>query len=126
MIKILSFTLISAIIIIYLKNINCELSLLLTICAGCLLLYFLLDYLSEILSFINQLISISGIDKELYIIIFKITSIGYIVEFGASTLQDFGLKNMADKLVFAGKIIILYVALPIIYSVFNLITGLLV
>ena len=125
MIKILAFALICAIIIVYLKSINSELSLLASICAGCVLLFFLLDYLREILSFFNQLINISGIDKELYVIIFKITSIGYIVEFGSSTLQDFGLKSMADKLVFAGKIIVLYISLPIIYAVFNLITGLL-
>ncbi len=125
MIKILAFALICAIVIVYLKSINSELSLLASICAGSILLFFLLDYLGEILNFFNQLINISGIDKELYVIIFKITSIGYIVEFGSSTLQDFGLKSMADKLVFAGKIIVLYISLPIIYAVFNLITGLL-
>ena len=66
----------------------------------------------------------TGVDGSLFSIIFKITAIGYLVEFGAGTIEDFGLKSLADKLVFAGKIIILGISMPVIYAVFNLLKGL--
>ena len=31
-------------------------------------------------------------------IIFKITAIGYLVEFGADTINDLGLKGLAEKI----------------------------
>ena len=124
MIKLVALALIFAIVIVYLKSINSELSFLALICAGIIIVYSSLEYLTNTISFINQLVELSGIDYEFYKIIFKINAIGYLVEFGASTIEDFGLKSLADKLVFAGKIIILSISLPIIYAVFNVVLGL--
>ena len=125
MLKIISIAIVFAIIIIYLRNLNAELALLASIGAGIIVLFYTLEYLISTLSFINQIVELSGIDREYYKIIFKITAIGYIVEFASSTVNDFGLKTLSDKITFAGKIIIITTALPIFYAVFNLITGLL-
>ena len=124
MVKLVAIALIFSVIIIYLKNINSELSLLALIGAGIIVIFYVLSYISNTFSFISQLVVKSGIDNEFYVIIFKITAIGYLIEFGASTMQDFGLNSLANKLIFAGKIIILSVSLPIIYAVYNLISGL--
>ncbi len=125
MIQVTAISLICAIIIIYLKSVNSELAFLATIGSGILIMGVGLTYLSEAFDFINKVSEVTGISNELYKIIFKITAIGYIVEFGASTIEDFGLKSLADKLVFVGKIVILTMSLPIIYGVFNLITEIL-
>ncbi len=125
MIKIVAVALIFTIVIVYLKSVNVELALLATVGAGIILLYFTIDYLLNVFDFINNLIQLSGIDNELYLIIFKITAIGYLVEFAASTIQDFGLKSLSDKLVFVGKILILSMSMPIIYAIFNLLIGML-
>lgn len=125
MIKIVAIALIFTIIIVYLKSVNAELALLATVGAGIILLYFTIDYLVNVFDFINNLIQLSGIDNELYLIIFKITAIGYLVEFAANTIQDFGLKSLSDKLVFVGKILILSMSMPIIYAIFNLLIGML-
>ena len=125
MIKIVAIALIFTIIIVYLKSVNAELALLATVGAGIILLYFTIDYLVNVFDFINNLIQLSGIDNELYLIIFKITAIGYLVEFAANTIQDFGLKSLSDKLVFVGKIVILSMSMPIIYAIFNLLIGML-
>ena len=80
---------------------------------------------SEAFSFVNNIVELSGIDKEFYKIIFKITAIGYLIEFGADLVLDMGLKGLSEKLVFVGKIVIFCTSLPIFYSVFNLLIGLL-
>ena len=125
MVKIVAFALLCACIITYLRSINSELTLLVTITSGVIILSFTFTYISDTFQFFNQLVNLTGIDKDIYKIIFKITSIGYLVEFGAGVLNDFGLNSLANKLVLAGKIIIFGVSMPIFYAVVNLLTGLL-
>lgn len=123
MIKLVILAIIFAIIIIYLKSINSELSLLASVGAGLLLTYFSLDYITNAFEFFNKLIEYAKIDSQLILIIFKITAIGYLVEFSAGIIKDFGLQSLSDKLIFVGKIIILSISMPIVYAVFNLIIG---
>lgn len=125
MIKIIVIALIAAIIIMYLRSVNSEFSLLATIASGIILIFCALDYLANTFGVINQLVTLTGIDSELYLIVFKVSSIGYLVEFSADTVSDFGLKSLADKLVFVGKLIIFSISLPIIYAIINLLVGLL-
>lgn len=124
MVQIVSIALISAVIILYLKSVNSDFYILASICAGIILISLALKYVSETFDFINKIIEMTGIDKDFYVIIFKITAIGYLVEFGADTICDMGLKGLADKLVFVGKIVIFSMSLPILYAVFNLLVGL--
>ena len=125
MFKIISVAIICAVIIIYLKNTNSELSLLATVGSGVILIFLVFGYISDTFILINSIIDRTGINRELYVVIFKITAIGYIIEFASDAVLDFGLKSLADKLIFAGKILILSVSMPIIYAVFNLIQGIL-
>ena len=125
MLKIVAIALICAVIIIYLKSINSELSLLATIGSGIIIIFLSAEYMANTFEFINKLINISGISADFYKILFKITAIGYLIEFGADTINDFGLNSLSNKLIFVGKLIIFNISLPILYAVFNLIIGLL-
>lgn len=125
MIKIIVVAILCAIIIIYLKSINSELSFIAHIGAGIILLSFSLEYIENIYSFVNKIVEMTGIDKSLYKIILKIIAIGYIVEFGGQTLSDFGQESLAKKIYFIGKLAIFSVSIPIIYAIFNLLIGLL-
>ena len=125
MVKLVAIVVICALIITYLKSINSDLFSLACIGAGIVVLSFAFDYVSEAFSFVNSVVELSGIDKEFYKIIFKITAIGYLIEFGADLVLDMGLKGLSEKLVFVGKIVIFCTSLPIFYSVFNLLIGLL-
>ena len=125
MIKIVFIAILIAVIIIYLRQTNSELALLATIAGGIILLSFVLEYITQTFDIINQLILATNLDKSLFKIIFKITAIGYLVEFSASIIKDFGLNSLSDKLIFIGKIIIVTMSMPIIYAVFNLLKGIL-
>ena len=125
MIKITLIAIICAIMIIYLKSIGSELYQLVIIASGIILLYLIFGYIVDVYDFFKNLSSLTGIDNSLFKIIFKITAIGYITEFGAGIIEDFGLHGLSDKLVFCGKIIILIVSMPVFYAVFNLLTEIL-
>ena len=74
MIKIVTVAIICSIIILYLKSINTEFSLIATIVSGVILLYFILQYVGQTVEFFNNLVELSGIDKSFYKIIFLITA----------------------------------------------------
>ena len=61
--------------------------------------------------------------NELLKILFKIVGVGYICEFGAGILNDFGSASLAEKVTLAGKIMIVILALPIIENLLKLIQG---
>ncbi|HBF86288.1 MAG TPA: hypothetical protein DDW54_01260 [Clostridiales bacterium] len=64
-------------------------------------------------------------DGAVFGIVLKIIAISYFVEFSASLIEDFGLKNISDKVVFAGKLLILSVSFPIVKNLIEVIGSLL-
>ncbi len=125
MIKIILVSLVFAVIIIFLKNIKSDLAILVEIISGIIVLTLAVEYLYDTFSFFTELINLTGLDSEVFTIILKITAVAYLIEFGAGTVEDFGLKNLSNKLVFVGKFVILGISMPVIYSVFNLFKNLL-
>lgn len=124
MFKIVACAVVCAFVLIYLKNINSEFFSVAVLGAGVIIIAFGIDYLYETITFLQVLIENSGVNTEYFSVILKITGIAYIVEFGAGIIEDLGLKSVADKLVFVGKLAIFVASMPIIYAVFNLMTGL--
>ena len=125
MVKIVLIAIVCALILIYLKSINNEIFIIGLIASGLIMLSISITYITTALNFINNIISVLNINDELFIILLKITAVGFIVEFGASTINDFGLKGLADKLIFVGKLAIFTISIPVFYSIFNLLLGLL-
>lgn len=123
MIKIVAIALICAFVLVYLKSINSDLFSVALLGAGVIIVACGVEYLAETVDFFKNLSRISGVDNAFMSIILKITGIAYVVEFGAGIIDDLGLKNLSDKLVLVGKLAILTAAAPVIYAVFNLITG---
>ena len=105
--KIAAVGIVSAVLIVYLKSIGSELALPATVCAGIVVLYMTVTYVSAFVSYFRQLGEASGIDRSVFGIVIKILAISYLVQFATSTVEDFGLKSIADKIVFSGKILIL-------------------
>ena len=121
MVKFVAVALLLGVIIVYVRAVNSEFTSIALLGASVILISFSFNYITEIYEFINKLIQLSNIDSNYIKIIFKITAIGYLVEFGAGLLEDFNLKSLGDKLVLLGKLIILATALPIIQGVLNII-----
>ncbi len=123
--KIIAVGVISAIIIVYLKSVNSDFSMPLTVVAGIILLLMTVSYLEDFISLFSSLAEISNLDNSVLKIILKIIAISYLVEFSSTLIEDFGLKSIADKVTFAGKILVLTMSAPIIKNLITLITGLL-
>ena len=124
MAKIVLIGIILSIILVLLKNFNSDLFAPALVASGIILIYYSLIYINEAFSFLNQIVELTGVDVELYKIIFKIVGISYLVEFGAGTVEDMGYKSLSDKLILIGKLMVFIVSMPVFYGVINLLISL--
>lgn len=123
--QLVGIAIITAVAALLLKGTKPELAFAVTI-AGCIiLLLFAFEIFKGSLTIFQKITDITGIESSIVKILLKMVGIGYLVEFSAGILNDFGQSNLGDKLVFCGKIIVLVLAVPILESVLNLIVKLL-
>lgn len=121
LVRILGVGLVTAVAAILLRGTKPELSFAVTIAGSVVILLFSIDLLSQTFDIFRQIGEKTGIDSSLIKLIVKVIAIGYLVEFAAGVVEDFGAKSVADKLIFAGKVIIFSVSLPVLQTLLSLI-----
>ena len=123
--KIVGVGLITCVAVILLKQLKPEISIIVALCGGLIILSLVVDYLTDVLSVFNLVVEKTGLNASLFGTILKIIGIGYITEWTANICSDTGLNSLADKILLAGKILIFVFALPILTSIIEIITQLL-
>lgn len=123
--QLIGIAFITAVAALVLKGTKPELALAVTIAGSVILLLFAFEIMRSSLSLFQKIAETTGIKSSLVKILLKMVGIGYLVEFSAGILSDFGQNALADKLIFCGKIIILVLSVPIIESLLSLILKLL-
>ena len=121
--KIIGVAFVTAITAILLKSTKPELSFAVTVTGVIVILVFVADMLQNTVNIISTIATLTGIENGLIKILLKIVGVGYLTEFSAGILNDFGSNAVADKVILGGKLTILILSLPIIESVLNLISG---
>ena len=116
---------ITALAALLLKGTKPELAFAVTIAGGIILLLVTFELFRHSISIFGEIAESTGIESTLIKTILKMVGIGYLVEFSAGILNDFGQNSLADKLVFCGKVVVLILAIPILESLLTLIKQLL-
>lgn len=124
--KIAAVGIVTAFCSLTLRETKSELSLMVAIAGGCLILLMLLDYFTDIFGSVMSLIDRAGIGDNVIKSVVKIIGIGYVTEFSAGIVEDAGNKSLAEKMVMAGKVIILAVSLPILTAIFDIVGELMI
>ncbi len=123
--KIVAVGLVCAVIVVWLKSVGSEYALLAAIASSVLLLTMTLSYVIRFVGFFNRLSETTGVSSEVVVLVLKILGISYLIEFSSSLIEDFGLKSLSEKVVFAGKIVILTLSVPVMESVVSAVLELL-
>ena len=123
--KIVGVGLLTCVATILIKQLKPEISIIVALCGGLIVLGMVVDYLAEVLQIFKLIVDKTGLDTSLFTSILKIIGIGYITEWTANICSDTGLNSLSDKILLAGKIIIFVFSLPIITNIIEIITGLL-
>lgn len=123
--KFIGIAILICVIVVILKQVKPELSLLALIIGSIILLLYVLTSFTSVIQSFNQIVTKTGVNSQLFTIIVKIVGVGYLVEFTADICKDSGNVSIADKVLLGGKIIILLLAIPIITNLFDVILELL-
>lgn len=115
-IKIIGIGIVALIMIIVLKQYKPEFAVYISLIAGVLILFLILDKLIGIVSLIEELSNKAGINHEFLGILFKITGIAFLAEFAVSLCKDLGETAIANKIDLGGKVLIIAISIPIISS----------
>lgn len=123
--KIIGFGILTAVCYVVVKPIKPEIAIFISLIGSCVILVLSIDSLSGIINAIFNFAETAGIKSEIFSLVLKIIGIGYLTEFASNLCIDAGVTSISEKILFAGKICIAVVSLPIITNLLNIIIGLL-
>ena len=124
-IKIAGIALTGVISAALLKSINKDISLYVILATAVIILIAVLGEISEIFSFIENIYDDITYGREYFPVIIKVLIIAYITDFTAQLCKDAGEGSIGSKVELAGKVIIFYVAMPILTAILEVINVLL-
>lgn len=123
--KIAAVGMIAAIFALVIRKQTPELAILLTICAGAVLLNFCFGSISVIKSYMDELSHYGGISSEVVAPVMKVTGIALVSRFAANFCKDAQEQALATVVETAGSAVALVVVFPLMDSVLKLIGELL-
>lgn len=127
MLQVIGVSLIGAFFAMILKEQKPNLSFLLVVFIGSSIFLFLVEKITNIVQMVEKLAISSNVNMLYFATILKVIGIAYIAEFASQITKDAGQAAISSKIEFAGKIMILTMAIPIltaiIESVIQLVAG---
>ena len=120
-IKIVGVGLISLIIVIIIKQNKPEFAIYVSLIAGTIIIYMILDKFQVIITLLKNISNKSGINSEFLNLLLKITGIALLSEFAINICKDTGEGAIASKIELGSKIIIVSMSIPIISSLLDVI-----
>lgn len=120
-VKIIGVGLIALIIIVVIRQYKPEFTMYVSIIAGAIILFLVLDKVTGIITLLTSLSKKTGINSEYLSILLKITGIAILTEFAVSICKDAGETAIASKVDLGGKVIIISMSIPIISALLEII-----
>ena len=117
----LGFTLVSLVFITILRREYEEYAILLTIIVGTLIVLRLIGRLTELISAFTYLAKKAQINADYLALIFRVMGVAYVAGFGGQICRDANENTLALKLEMAGKIIILFMAVPVMVAILEMV-----
>ena len=106
-------------VFLLLKDNKSEMGFLVILAAGIVIFLYMIGQLAEVIEFIKDIANKANIDTVYIGIVLKILAIAYITSFCSEICKDSGAGSIGSKVEFAGKIMILGLAVPILMAVLN-------
>lgn len=116
-IQVVGFGVIAAVSVLFVRQSRPDIAHLLSIGAGIVIVVYVLGYLGMIVDVITDLALEAEINTVFLRTLLRVIGVSYLAEFGAQICRDAGENGIAAKVEFAGKVIILIMALPILLAV---------
>lgn len=116
-IKVVAFAFVALFIVLVFKDKRDDIAVYISIVSGVMIFLFMVTKITAILQFIQQLAAKANINFIYLTTVLKILAIAYLASFCSEICKDAGQGNLGAKVEFAGKILILVLAIPILMAV---------
>lgn len=123
--KIVVLALTGVILASLMKSVNKEISIYIILATVIILFLTIIDTLTEVFTFLENIYNNVTYGKTFFPVILKVLAVAYITDFTAQLCKDAGEGTIGSKVELAGKVIIFYLAIPILSAILELIQSLL-
>ncbi|HOB87474.1 MAG TPA: stage III sporulation protein AD [Bacillota bacterium] len=123
-IQIVGLGLVATLLVLVLREQRPEMAMMVSLVAGAIILLLVVDRLVAAVQVITEMAVGAGINLTYLQTLLRIVGLAYLAEFGAQVCRDAGEGNIAARIEFAAKVIILVLAVPIIVAVMESILSL--
>ena len=121
MLQIAGFSVLAAFMALSIRKLNADMSLILALAAGVILLGIAVLKLTGIVSVLHSLASAAGLNSAYLQTLLKVIGIATLAQFAAQTCRDAGEEGLALKVEFTSKAILLSLLAPIVVSIVRVI-----
>ena len=121
--KIVFVAVVGAMLYLYLKSQNSELSGLTVVATGIIIILLSVSYVISAMAFFSEMATKTGINSEVFVLIIKIVAISYLADFSSSLCDDLGVKSLGEKVNFVSRIIIFVLSIPVFNNLLNLVSS---
>ena len=117
--KLAGFAVAAAILSLILRSYRPDIAIYIAILSGGLLLIAAMEFLGGVLEKVDATAGEYGINSEYIKTVFKAIGIGYIAQFSENICKDAGENTLAAKVELVGRLMILSLALPLVFLIFD-------
>lgn len=118
--QIFGVVLFSVILVQTVKSHSKEIASILALTVCCIVIIAALRYLQPVLDFLKNLEQLGGLDESMVEVLLKSTGIGIITEIANLICKDAGNESSGKAIQLLGTAVILYLALPLFYTLIEL------
>lgn len=112
--RIIGIGFIGAVLSLILRQFRPELSMMIPVVVTFTIVFCILPYMTAIINELRVISEGAGIEYRYVSIVLKIIGISYLVSISAELCKDAGENAIAAKIELAGKLIIIFMSLPIV------------
>lgn len=115
--RVLTVCVVATVLIVMLRSQRPEIAIWLSIITAVIVFASMLGHISFLVRALTDLASRTKAGNVYFVTVLKVIGVAYLASFGAEVCRDAGEGAIATKLEFAGKVIILVMALPVLVAV---------
>ena len=123
--KIICIGLLTCFVGIVVKQLRPEFYIVVVLSGAIIILFMIVDQLKTIFLYFLTIFNKTNLDYSLFSSVLKIIGVGFLIEFANGICIDTNNASVGEKIVLAGKVLIVGLSLPIISNLLNVIVELL-
>ena len=120
-IKVIAVGIITVICAVILRQVKPELTIFAVITGSIIIIFLILESVGGVFSEYKYLLEKTGLNSSIFTNVLKVIGVGYLVEFAGDICTDAGVPSVSQKILLAGKVLIIIMCLPVIKNLIQIV-----